>query len=225
MNNKLIFDLGCYTLDSTNKYLNDNYKVIAVDADKENIDLVNERYKNFVENQQLITINKAITLESGDLVDFYIQPNMKVWSSLNKNIAERTQSSIKTTIETTTLKDLINEFGTPWYCKIDIEGADILALISLEDSEKEKLPKIISCETECLGVGETTEGLDVVNQLYKLGYTKFLLKKQPIRTVFSIENNNEWYSFEEIVEQLVDLRRKHYFNEFFDFWYDVYATY
>lgn len=222
---KLIFDLGCYALDSTEKYLYDDYKVIAVDANVNNIKFCRARYFNFVDKGNLILLNKAISDKDDFLIDFYIAPKLLVWSSLNKEIAERHDKSIHTMVHTITLKTLIEKYGTPYYCKIDIEGADILALESLVGCDKDILPKFISCETECLGVGETTDGLEVINKLHEIGYTKFFIVKQPMSIDIPFKNEPTWYNFEEIREILIKTRNEHHFKMFYDFWYDVYATF
>lgn len=221
---KLIFDLGCYTLDSSEKYLYDDYKVIAIDANIDNINKCEKKYFDFVKNEKLILVNKAISYKDDLLVDFYIAPDCLVWSSLNKGIAERIKKSNKVVISTITLKSLIEKYGTPYYCKIDVEGADILALESLVGCDKDMLPKIISCETECLGVGETTDGLEVINKLYEIGYSKFFIVKQPKSIDIPFNDEPTWYNYEEICKILTETRDKHHFITFYDFWYDVYSA-
>ena len=52
---------------------------------------------------------------------------------------------------------MFHEYGTPFYCKIDIEGNDIIALQTVEKvSEK---PLYISVETECIGEDEDIAAL------------------------------------------------------------------
>lgn len=81
---------------------------------------------------------------------------------------------------------MFHEYGTPFYCKIDIEGNDIIALQTMEKvSEK---PLYISVETECIGEDEDIAGheLDTLNALYQLGYRKFKLVDQRTLTVLDI---------------------------------------
>ena len=111
------------------------------------------------------------------------------------------------------LSYFFEKYGVPYYCKIDIEGYDIVALQSLQTLDK--LPKYISVETECIGeedVLNEDEILETLVQLHKLGYNRFKLidqvslnELQPnipfygirrdvdVRTLFSRRYN---YSFE-----------------------------
>lgn len=219
---KLIFDLGCHNLDSTYNFLKEGYIIVAVDADINKLRQVYNLFNEYVYSGQLILINKAIYSEENIIIDFYIQPNETVWNSLYKNISEREHESYNIKVKTTTLYNLIELYGNPEYCKIDIEGADILALESLRD----ELPKYISCETECLGVGDIPEPLKVLNKLYELGYTKFYLEDQSHRNRNKLKFNqiNEWMSYEQVKELLITTRNSHSFELFYDFWYDIYAT-
>lgn len=85
-----------------------------------------------------------------------------------------------------TLRSLIHKYGVPYYCKIDIEGNDIIALESLKDNVD--LPHYISVETECLG--DNSQPNDVMfstlDMLYELGYRKFKLVDQTTLSVLGI---------------------------------------
>lgn len=215
--NKLIFDLGCAYLESTHKYLERGYNIVAVDAAEFILKYTNSIYKEFISQGQLVVLNKAIYHTNNQCVKFYLQPKEPVWNSLYQNIAERENDSTVVEVNTITLGTLIDKYGIPEYCKIDIEGADILALNSLKD----KLPRFISCESECLGKGDTPEPLAVLNKLHELGYTKFHLEKQP--SELSYDDIEHWLSYEEVKAELIRVRSKHFFYKFYDFWYDIFA--
>lgn len=217
--NKLIFDLGCHTLDSTERFLDKGYTIIAIDADIDKLKLIDLKYNKYIQENKLILVNKAIYSEDNCIVNFYIQPNNTVWNSLFKNISERSNVSKCIKVDTITLRSLIQMFGIPEYCKIDIEGADIIALNSLSE---DILPKFISCETECLGLGDILDPLKVVRKLHQLGYSKFYLEKQPSNLTYTDIVN--WINYEELEKLLLKTRENHKFRVFYDFWYDVYAT-
>lgn len=227
MNNKLIFDLGFYTGDTSLHYLKEGYKVVGVDCNPK-LEIKNDEINNFIENGQLILERKCITNEDNKIVNFYIQPKEMVWSSANIEIAERHDKSNCCQVETITLASLIRKYGTPIFCKIDIEGNDILAIKSL--SQIEKKPLYISCETECIGNKVnpfSIDGLENINALRELGYTKFFLVKQKSGKDyhFNINGNHEWKTYEEIVEELKKERLRHNFKYSYTFWWDVYATF
>lgn len=225
--NKLIFDLGFHSISNhTKKYLNNGYQIVAIEADKRLCDV---RYPG------LTIINKCIWKTSGEKIPFYLSNTFDVWNSAFREISERLDESVTVFVETITLSDLIKEYGTPIYCKIDIEGADIIALESLKGIPER--PKFISCETECLGNDRKEDyldydGLDIIRCLKDLGYTRFFLhdenyhKRGYREFLLDPEKEyNNWKSYDEICEELKTLRKEHIFNNWYDFWYDVYATF
>ena len=176
--NKLIFDIGMHTGEDTRYYLWKGYRVVAVDAD---VHMINTAQKTFAEpiaKHQLILVNCAIADNEGTK-EFYLS-KQSLWNSLKPAVADRL-SLAKETIEvpSRTLLSLLEEFGVPYYCKIDIEGYDLVGLKTLTSAKV--LPPFISVESECLGEFETIsdeEALATLNQLYQLGYRKFKLVEQ-----------------------------------------------
>lgn len=130
-----------------------------------------EKFCDFVCNKKLHLVNKCISSEDNKKEIFYISTH-PVWSSLNKNIAERKEKSTSIEVSTITLAKLIDEYGCPDYCKIDIEGNDVIAVRSLIDLDTK--PKVISVEAECLGVGEQST-INMIDELYNVGYRQFFI--------------------------------------------------
>jgi len=211
----LIFDIGFHKGEDTFFYLLKGYRVIAVDADPELINEWQNIFKKYIENGKLLLLNYVISDTNDVDTDFYISPNT-IWSSTKVSISSRMCcKAIKKKIQSKRLDHLFHEYGTPFYCKIDIEGNDIIALQTMEKvSEK---PLYISVETECIGEDEDITGheLDTLNALYQLGYRKFKLVDQRTLTVLDYncfyKNNSERYWFEQIetnckyAEELIDL--------------------
>ena len=166
MNENLIFDLGFYDGDTSLPYLKEGYKVIGVDCNPKLS--MNDQCFEYIMNGQLTIEKVCISDKDNETVNFYIQPNLLVWSSVNIAIAERHHKSECCQVETITLASLIKKYGTPLYCKIDIEGNDILALKSLFDVEEK--PRFISCETECIGTEHysSIDGLENINTIHEL---------------------------------------------------------
>ncbi len=225
MDNNLIFDLGFYKGESSTKYLIEGFKVIGVDCNpllKNNL-----KFYQWIKTKKLIIEKKCISEKDGEIINFYVQPQKIVWSSTNKNIAERLEESQCYEVETITLSSLIEKYGVPIYCKIDIEGNDSIALKSLFNVEEK--PLYISCETECIGNENPYEidGLENIHILKELGYNKFFLKNQHNDFLFHFELNKEyeWKTYEEICEELKNERQNHDFTEPYSFWWDVYATF
>jgi FkbM family methyltransferase len=174
----LIFDIGLHMGEDTAYYLQQGFSVIAVDANPDSMAAAQKKFEPYVNSGQLTLVNCAITDFEGD-INFNIS-NESVWSSLNFEVANRNKSVKEIiSVKARPLCSLINEYGEPHYCKIDIEGSDKNALESLFKSQYR--PRFISVETECTGIerqlGEE-EALETLLLLKKLGYEKFKLVDQ-----------------------------------------------
>lgn len=173
----------------------------------------------------MICVNKAVTNTDNEEISFYIQPKHQDWCSIYKHIAERQTPSIEIKVKTISIGTLMKTYGVPHYLKIDIEGADILVIKDLKNVEK--LPKFISAETECLGKDERTNGLEVLEALKDVGYTKFFLENQMnprVDNVFAY--NFAWMTYDECCDLLTIMRCMHDFDNCnWSFWYDVIASY
>lgn len=232
----LIIVCGCNNCSELDDFIfNKKNKVIGIDANKYCYENLLDKYKSL---DNFIFINKTIYTDDDNIVKFYINESQNyIWSSLDKNITNRIiyyndiSKTIQTEVETITINKIIETYGCPIYLKIYIEGADHIVLESLLNTNYR--PKFISCETECLGENYKDnyleyDGLGNIKLLHQLGYTKFLLlKNEPGKDlIFDYEeiNNYNFVDFKSICRKLMFLRRKHDFENYFDFWYDVVAT-
>lgn len=177
MNNQLIYDLGVYDGEDSSYFLSHNFNVVGVEANPYLIPYLTSKFKNEIENSTYKLIHKCIS-DKHENVKFYISAHSD-WSSTNIHISERQQQSVDVlNMETTTICDIIQLYGMPYYMKIDIEGNDNKVLQSLSSYSISELPQFISCESECLGAipNDTEEDyLKNLVSLCNLGYSKFLL--------------------------------------------------
>jgi hypothetical protein len=74
-------------------------------------------------------------------------------------------------VETTTVIDLIRAFGAPDYLKVDIEGADLLCLHGLFDSD---LPRHLSIERP----RSFSDQMFALELMRRLGYRRFAFVEQ-----------------------------------------------
>ena len=186
MNNNLIIDAGMHMCEDTSYYLKKGYNVVSIDAD---INLVNKaklNYKDYVNKGTLTILNYALASEDNEEIKFNISKET-LWNSINAQISDRNGNfHEQVSVQTQKLSSIIKKFGVPYYCKIDLEGYDNIALKTLQ--EIEKLPKFISVETECLGENQVITQEEIVqtlNTLYELGYRKFKLVDQFTLTVLT----------------------------------------
>jgi FkbM family methyltransferase len=186
MNKHLVFDIGLHVGQDSKFYLAQGYKVVGVDASPVLVAQAHKTFGDEIKEGRMIVVNKAIASEPGIEMSFYMSEKTD-WNSLKKVIASRIESKFETiAVGTTTLPILFEQYGTPYYCKIDIEGYDDIALRTLASARE--LPLYISCETECLGENEVfteEEALATLRTLKALGYKKFKLVDQESLTVLS----------------------------------------
>jgi FkbM family methyltransferase len=164
--------------------------VIAIDANQQFLRDIAGALPDAIATRRLTTVHAAIqSRDSGD-VRFYLS-NRSDWHSLDRRVAERDAPATDVIdVPARRLDSLFAEYGTPIYCKIDIEGADALALESLSGSGD--LPRFISCEADCPGRERPSEAesLHTFDMLESLGYTRFELVDQeslrvlPVHGVF-----------------------------------------
>jgi FkbM family methyltransferase len=144
----LIFDIGLHKGQDTEFYLRKGFRVVAVEADQDHCNAVAERFADAVADKRLVIVNKALAQEAGT-VTFY-KSALSVWSTLDPEFDKRNRRyGMETTlceVEATTMADLLQEFGVPYYVKLDIEGLDAVALQGLSFSNE--MPAYVSMESE-----------------------------------------------------------------------------
>jgi FkbM family methyltransferase len=156
--------------------------VVAIDADPRMIDKARATFADAIASNRLTLIHAAVGKTSGT-IQFHISDNDE-WSSLSTDIATRKHLGINTIdVKAVRLPEVFDTHGVPDYCKIDVEGADILCLESLEGAAT--LPRFISVESECAGNTKLTddEALGTLRKLEQLGYRWFKLVDQTTHAV------------------------------------------
>ena len=162
----LVYDVGMNNGDDTAHYLQKGYRVVAIEADPTLIDAGRERFADAVRSGQLHLVNAGIGPRD-EVADFWICDEKREWNSFDRSIASRNglpHHAIP--VRCRPFGDVLQEFGTPHYLKIDIEGNDFYCLDGLNPAD---LPRYISLE---LGPFET------LFRLKSLGYTGFKLITQ-----------------------------------------------
>ena len=168
MINNLIYDVGMHNGDDTAYYLHLGYRVLAIEADPTLCSKASIRFKNEIEEGRLTILNIGVASVPGTQ-DFWICDGNSVWSSFDKSIASRDglpHHSIN--VECQTFGWILENFGIPYYLKIDIEGNDYLCIEGIRNSND--LPRYVSCE---LGdIDKFTRALD------GLGFSKYKVISQ-----------------------------------------------
>jgi FkbM family methyltransferase len=126
----LVFDIGMHNGDDTAYYLARGYRVVAVEANPIMCTTARERFAREINAGQLSVRNIGIAETRGKM-DFWISSHTE-WSSFHAENATKGDAEAATiTVETVTFQQLVEEEGTPFYLKIDIEMNDSLCLKDL----------------------------------------------------------------------------------------------
>ena len=176
----LIYDIGAHHGNDTAWYLQQGYRVVAVEANPILAKELEKKFSSAIQDKMLKVQNIAITANDNETITFFISRDD--WrSSARKNIAEREAGIVQTVqMNGVKLSTLFEKFGTPHYCKIDIEGNDAVAINSLVG--KTSTPSYISCEISCHSIFEIQKNnellYETINSLQAAGYTSFQLIDQ-----------------------------------------------
>lgn len=129
----LVFDVGANKGNKAYAFARMGYNVICLEPEKKSLETLNYRFKN---NQQVKIVpkgvsdsNKIIKLHIHDYRSGYNTFSDKWVNHLHDNGKERVGKNIDILesydVETTTLDQLIEEFGMPLFVKIDVEGHEL----------------------------------------------------------------------------------------------------
>jgi len=169
MDSKLIIDVGVNNGDDTANYLESGFRVVGIEANPDMVAACVKRFHEPLRDGRLILLNVAIAEQDG-LAEFYVsEGNRSVWSSLDPGLAGRTGLGTRAIqVPARRFRSVLEEFGVPYYLKIDIEGADHLCLREIDAS---MAPRYISFEA--------SEGrIESLLWLALAGYKRFRLVDQ-----------------------------------------------
>lgn len=164
---KTIFDIGMYDGADTTYYLECGYRVIAVEANPELTQQVQQTYADQIASGQLTCINAAIS-PNGDPVELNLSGKDLGSSTLfGERIAHKVPMG-SVTVPGVTLEHLIEKYGIPDYLKVDIEGADRLCILPLTSETR---PAFLSFE-----IGDDVD--ELLAHTAKIGYSRFKIINQ-----------------------------------------------
>jgi FkbM family methyltransferase len=178
MNNSvnLIYDLGAHNGQDSEFYLKKGFTVVAVEANPGLCDGLKQRFSREIAEGRYVLVEKAVGERFGK-VGFFVNER-SIWGTTEYNAKYKDRSSAKGSAWTKTVVPsipfswLTDQFGVPYYLKIDIEGADILCLEDL--MKEEDRPNFISIERQPFLPDQLRE----LALLKTLGYTRFKIVDQ-----------------------------------------------
>jgi FkbM family methyltransferase len=165
----LIYDVGMNNGDDTAYYLKSGFRVVGIEANPVMVAGCRDRFRDEVRAGQLTVVNVAIAEQDG-VADFYIAEadERGALSSLDATLAARWGPVRRVQVSTRRFRGLLDEFGVPYYLKVDIEGADHLCL---RDLDTERAPAYVSFEA-------SENGIETLSWLTLAGYRRFKLIDQ-----------------------------------------------
>lgn len=163
----LIFDIGLHKGEDTAHYLKKGYNVIAVEANPVLANHCKQKFEYAIKSNRLTILNVGIANENG-VLPFYVNLHTSEWSSFDKSIGTRNNTKFETiNVPCIRTKNLFEEYGIPYYMKVDIEGYDFLTLNDIPDLGT--IPMYVSCEAT---------GIELLDTLHQKGYKRFKLINQ-----------------------------------------------
>jgi len=149
----LIYDIGMNNGDDTAYYLRRGFRVIAVEANPKLAATAAERFANEIKSGRLTILNIGIAAEEGEF-PFWICEMQSQWSSFDRTMASRDgRPHHEIRVHCRRFGAVLEEFGIPYYLKLDIEGNEILCI---QDLDPRTLPKFISVEASDLNLNLMT---------------------------------------------------------------------
>ena len=169
MTPELIYDVGVHNGDDTAYYLRKGYRVVGVEANPEMVVILQKRFATEIASGALQLLEVGVSEDEG-VLDFFVCNESSDWSSFNPNKAAtggKTNKAIK--VRTVKFSSILQKYGVPYYCKIDIEGNDGICLQGVDPQDK---PTYLSVEMS------HARGDRDLNNLWELGYRRFKILSQ-----------------------------------------------
>jgi FkbM family methyltransferase len=166
----LIYDVGMGNGDDSAYYLSKGFRVVAIEANPSLAERARERFAPQIATGRMVILNVGVREDEGE-AEFWICDDQSDWSSFNRALAARAGSPHHAvTVRCRDFGTVLEEYGIPFYCKIDIEGADRLCLRRLLATGAR--PEFLSIEM-CHERGDEDLGT-----LHELGYNGFKIIDQ-----------------------------------------------
>ena len=138
----LVFDIGANQGSKTETFLRMGARVLAVDPDTANRDILRERFHKLrMSRKPVMIVNKAVSDKITTMTMWVEKPGSakntlsRKWVDALSIDAKRFGQALtfgaEMLVETTTLDELINEYGVPFFIKIDVEGHEVSVLEGL----------------------------------------------------------------------------------------------
>ena len=186
----LVYDVGLHRGQDTDFYLKKGYRVVAFEADPDNVAFCRERFAREIAEGRLTIVEGAIAENAATnnghnpAVQFYKCVEHPLWSSACEDWAARnevlgTRNDV-VNVPAVDFAKCIEQYGVPHYLKADIVGNEIVCLKAFLEFENK--PEYISIRSEKLVFRKLEHEFDLLEQL---GYKDFKAVKQDFERITS----------------------------------------
>jgi FkbM family methyltransferase len=177
-NMPMIMDVGMHLGEDTAFYLSKGFRVVAIEAHPEFVSKNRREFEQFMKDGLLEIVPCAIA-EAKGVIPFHIFADKSDWGTIDRDYAQRNilrgASHQIVEVPCVTFQSVLEQFGVPYYLKIDIEGSDLLCVRALHGFAER--PKHVSLELALLEMDKTFEAL---SHLFSLGYRRFKIVNQAL---------------------------------------------
>jgi len=143
MNPKLIYDVGMHNGDDTAYYLRRGFRVVAIEPNPALVATASERFRREIEAGELKILNVGVAAEDRE-VPFWVCLIDSRLSSLYHDASLDDRYPVEEIrVPCRTFRSILDEFGVPFYLKVDIQGNDSLCVEALDPGD---VPKFLSIE-------------------------------------------------------------------------------
>jgi FkbM family methyltransferase len=162
---RVIYDLGANNGDDVSYYLKKADLVVAVEANPTLVEGLRQRFAHELAAGRLVVLNCVLTLARSDQkASFWISTKHHVLSQFPTPVDSQRHLFHEVKLPQRKASDVIQEFGAPYYVKIDLEGFDHEVLLDLFAAGIR--PDFISAESH---------SIEVFSRLVLAGYRSFNL--------------------------------------------------
>jgi FkbM family methyltransferase len=179
VDSNLVFDVGMHTGSDTDFYLQKGFSVVAVEANPTLVRHAKTRFAEALATRRLKLYDVAVSHYEGE-VEFFVSDEKSDWGTIyseRATLEHLAYEPVVRRVPCTTFDRILRDNETPYYLKIDIEGADTLCLEALLDWPDR--PRYISIEASMVSRDGSFEEL---NLLSELGYRHFKIVNQALNS-------------------------------------------
>jgi FkbM family methyltransferase len=163
----LVMDVGMFDGSDTTYYLSLGHRVLAIEASPAFVESARTRFRQEIVSGQLMIENVAIGEREGTIAFHPSEEDLGSSSLYRERVALRYPLSA-IDVPCKTFASILSQYGTPFYLKVDIEGADRHCILALDILHR---PRYVSFE-----IGDDV--LELLKHLRGLGYEDFKIINQ-----------------------------------------------